>query len=104
MLGLLLSRDLGIGDLWRAEPGVTSGEMRTQEEIGRKLSVVADACNPALRRLRQGESLNSRPAWTKGHVPERKEGWLNGSEILEVTVPLLMRTMQAAFTARVRDS
>lgn len=51
--GLLLCRGLGIGDLWRAEPGVTSREKRTLEEIGWKLNVVADACNPALRRLQQ---------------------------------------------------
>ena len=51
--GLLLCRGLGIGDLWWAERGVTSSELRTPEEIGWKLNVVADACNPALRRLQQ---------------------------------------------------
>lgn len=34
---------LGMGDVWRAQPGLTRGEMGTQEETGWKLSVVAHA-------------------------------------------------------------
>lgn len=51
---------LSAGDLCCAKrPGyrrfVEGGarEMRTQEETGRKQSVMSDACNPALRWLRQ---------------------------------------------------
>lgn len=44
--------------------------------------------------------MNSRPAWTKDYVPERKEGWLlSGSEILELNVTLLPQILQATFTA-----
>lgn len=57
MLGLLLCSGLGIGDLWRAEPGVTSREIRAQEETGWKLNVVADACNPITSDVRTGGLL-----------------------------------------------
>lgn len=48
---------LGKGDVWRADPGLTCGEIRTQEETGWKLSVVAHARNPSTQEAKIGGLL-----------------------------------------------